>query len=189
MYLCKFLGSFNDASIFMSSDLYQDIMGGTLNIPEPTIIEGTDILMPYFFVADSIFALHRNIMKPYTANEHTTQNQSIYNYRISRARINIECAFGILVSRWRIFDRPLSFSLRTTELIIIAAMFLHNFLISEDMNKGKGDYVTCLWSNEGQNLVDREEDEHFIDCHSESQRKKLMEYFCSEKGSVPWQKQ
>lgn len=181
----KFIGSFNDATIFMNSDLYKDINEGSLNIPEPREITGTDIMMPYFFVADSIFALHENMMKPYTKTENIDRKKEIFNYRISRARINVECAFGILVSRWRVFERPLPFNLATTEKVIIATLLLHNFIISEELNKGQSNYIDCNWADQNPNLVN-EVDNRIIE-NSESQRRRLAEYFSSPQGSVPWQ--
>lgn len=157
---------------------------GTLNIPEPEELKGTQILMPYFFVADSIFALHPNLMKPYTRSEYLTKNQEKYNYRISRARINIECAFGILVSRWRVFDRPLAVNLLTSEKIIMATMLLHNFIITEDWKEGRSDYISENWTEHNKKQLVVRNDERILNS-SESQRKKLMNYFCSAQGAIP----
>lgn len=184
--IIKFIGSFNDATIFMNSDLYKDINEGSLNIPEPKNITGTNIKMPYFFVADGIFALHENVMKPYTRTENLTKKKEIYNYRISRARINVECAFGILTARWRIFEKPLPFNLSTSEKVIMATLLLHNFIISEELNKDQSNYINCNWPNQRPNLVNEADDRIFG--NSEFQRRRLADYFYSSKGSVPWQK-
>ena len=44
----------------------------------------------------------------------------------------MECAFGILTSRWRIFRRPISTSVHTAMSIVKATVCLHNFLMIND---------------------------------------------------------
>lgn len=54
--------------------------------------------------------------------------EEIFNYRLSRARITVECAFGRLTSRFRIFHRPIETSIKTTDKIIRTTCVLHNYL-------------------------------------------------------------
>jgi hypothetical protein len=53
--------------------------------------------------------------------------KSVYNYRLCRARRYVECAFGILSSKWRIFQRPLNVS-----PIVNACVVLYNFVRETD---------------------------------------------------------
>ena len=55
------------------------------------------------FVAGDAFALNENMLKPFIGSK-LTVNQGIFNYRLSRARRIIENTFGILSSKWRIFN-------------------------------------------------------------------------------------
>lgn len=180
-------GSFNDASIFMSTDLYRDMQEEKLNIPEPTVLNGTDTTMPYFFVGDNIFALHKHLMKPYPKSDYMTREQQIYNYRISRARITIVCTFGILVNRWKIFDRPLGCSLKTAEKVIIATVLLHNFLITQNLllNDSACEYTNVNYNGSRKDFID-EQDARILE-NSSDQREALKDYFNSPAGSVPWQ--
>lgn len=171
----------------MSTDLYRDMQQDQLNIPEPTVLNGSNTTMPYFFVGDNIFALHKHLMKPYTKNEEMTKEQQIYNYRISRARITIECTFGILVNRWRIFDRSLGCSLETAEKIIIATVLLHNYIITQYLlcNSSASEYTNINYNGLRKNFVD-EQDARVLE-DSSAQRETLKDYFNSPAGSVPWQ--
>ncbi|KAL3212593.1 hypothetical protein MRX96_008003 [Rhipicephalus microplus] len=54
----------------------------------------------------------------------------IYNYRLSRARRCVENAFGILVSRWRIYERQTNLELENVEAVERATCVRHNFLSS-----------------------------------------------------------
>lgn len=44
------------------------IYNNTLNLPEPRPLPGSNIDVPYVFLGDGAFALHRNLMKPYPGN-------------------------------------------------------------------------------------------------------------------------
>jgi len=58
-----------------------------------------------FQVGDDTFPLKPYLMKAYkNCNRPLTQEESIFNYRLSRARRIIENVFGILVSRFQFLD-------------------------------------------------------------------------------------
>ena len=104
-----------------------------LKILQSCPLPGSNVDMPYFFVADNIFALQKHLMKPFKWTNILNYTQKVYNYRITRARINIECAFGILVSKWAVLQKDHSFNLKTFEKIIITLLCLHNMLITSEL--------------------------------------------------------
>ncbi len=57
-----------------------------------------------------------------------------YNYYQSQTRINIECAFGMLVHRWGILRKPmpLGISLAKTTALVYCLCKLHNFCIDRE---------------------------------------------------------
>lgn len=171
----------------MSSDLYAKMLDHTLDLPEPQFLNDNRTKMPYFFVGDNIFGLHENLMKPYASSAYLTKRQRIYNYRISRARITIECTFGILTSRWRIFEKPLKCKLKTAESIIMAAALLHNFIITENL-KSMDTMSACSEFEPGENGSNFVDDQDLnIHGNSAAQREALADYFSSPHGAVPWQ--
>lgn len=52
----------------------------------------------------------------------------VFNYRLSSGRKSVECAFGILVSKFRLFEGPICCKKETINFIIKAACVLHNFI-------------------------------------------------------------
>ncbi|XP_026821718.1 protein ALP1-like [Rhopalosiphum maidis] len=103
------VGSFgkdSDPTIFKNSTLYKKLQNDSLNIPKPNLIRGIQIPMPYVFVGDEAFGLSTNMLRPY-AGKCLPINKRIFNYRLSRARRYVECAFGILSNKWRIFHRAI----------------------------------------------------------------------------------
>jgi hypothetical protein len=58
-------------------------------------------------VGDDAFPLKTYSLKPYL-HRTLTYEQNIFNYRLSRARRIVENVFGILASRFRIFQKPKS---------------------------------------------------------------------------------
>lgn len=103
--------------------------------------------------------------------------------------MTIECSFGILKSRWRVFDKDLAFKLSTCEKIIIATILLHNFIISDKLDEKNdnldSDNEHVEFSHEGRLEVNQNEVVGFG--NSIQQRNILAEYFSSPVGSVSWQ--
>lgn len=55
--------------------------------------------------------------------------------RLSRARHTIEAAFGLLASMWQIFNGPLKFKVKTSMVIVLATICLHNFILTRMMQR------------------------------------------------------
>ena len=65
-----------------------------------------------------------------------SQDELVFNYRLSKARRIVENAFGILVQCWRIFSRKLNLLPDNADSIIKACVVLHNFLRGrKDLNE------------------------------------------------------
>ena len=117
-------GSVHDARIFINSLLYK-------RISEEGILNGHDrnllgCRIPACIIADAAYPIQTWLLKPFADTPSLTPQQKCFNYRLSRARMVVENAFGRLKGRWR---RLLKRNDMTTEhipTVIAVCCVLHN---------------------------------------------------------------
>ncbi|CAF4946326.1 unnamed protein product [Pieris macdunnoughi] len=126
-------GREGDSSIFKSSNFGQKLTCSQLDLPEPAHLPNNigKPPVPFVFIGDAAFGLNKNVMRPFSLRNITTPKK-IYNYRLSRDRRFVECAFGILSNRWRIFHSSIMINPLSAKHIIKAACVLHNFVRRRD---------------------------------------------------------
>ncbi|XP_059895044.1 uncharacterized protein LOC132447999 [Gadus macrocephalus] len=110
-------GRTSDGGILANSAFGQAPHAGNLKLPADRALPGAEHRgpLPHVFVADEAFPLRTNLMRP-------------FNYRLSRARLVVEDAFGILSSQWRIYRKVIEVRPELAERCIKATCVLHNFL-------------------------------------------------------------
>ena len=176
-------GSAGDSGVFGRSGFGNAIIDASLDVPEPKAL-GTGAVVPYVFVADEAFPLKCNILKPFPGGlELIDREKRIFNYRLSRARMVVENAFGILAARWRIFHSPIDSNIETVKSIIKACCCLHNFIITENQvdpdllpSQSKKE-VPSVWGQRFQ----RQGSNNYTNLALQV-RNKYKEYFCSSEG-------
>ena len=160
-------GRDNDAALLKESQFGQAFENGELSLPDTLQIGGN--MLPYFGIGDPIFRHKSKLMKAFGGNN-LSEEERVFNYRLSRAKRTIENTFGIWAAWWRIFSRPISASVSTSESIYhegnhLLAQLLANysecnvhpkdFVDSED---NLGDITPGQWrsivTNSGSNLSD-----------------------------------
>ena len=120
-------GRVSDGGVFNNSSLYKAITEGTLHLPQGCPLPGSEEDVPFVFVGDEAFPLKTYLLKPYAARALDDKTR-IFNYRLSKARLIVENAFGILASRFGVFRKPIPLDPDKAEVIVLAACSLHNFL-------------------------------------------------------------
>ncbi|XP_051173476.1 uncharacterized protein LOC127289535 [Leptopilina boulardi] len=126
-------GSVSNVSAFQHTEFYRRLERNLTNLPNPTYLPHSNDISTYFIIGDGIFSLRPYIMVPYRRNRPLTRLQELFNYRLSHARQIIECAFGILTSRWKILQSKMCFKLETSIAIVQALVCLHNFIITREL--------------------------------------------------------
>ena len=122
---CGFPGNSHDSVILQSTNLWEQIQEKEYL---PNISKKLGV--PPLILADSAFQLKPWLMKPYT-NAKLTGKERYFNYRLSRARMVTECAYGQLKGRWRILLRKCESLPEEVKMITLARMVLHNICISQ----------------------------------------------------------
>ena len=122
-------GSNSDGGIFANSALGKALESKSLNVlhEEPLLNANELGTIPYVIIADEAFLLKTYFMRPYPGRG-LDDEKRIFNYRLSRARRMVECAFGILASRWRMFHRRICMLPENVERVVKATVVLHNML-------------------------------------------------------------
>lgn len=125
-------GKEGDSTIFRDSPLGRKLYSGSLNLPPPRYLPNTnDNPQPFVMVGDEAFKLATNLLRPYPARQ-LNATKRVFNYRLSRCRRSVECAFGILANKWRIFHAPILVKPDFIDIIVKACCILHNFVRKRD---------------------------------------------------------
>ena len=83
----------------------------------------------YWIAADNAYPLIGSLLKPFQGNRRADVFEDSFNYHLSSIRVLIENAFGVFIQRWGIFWRTLRYSPAQSTRIIMACVYLHNYII------------------------------------------------------------
>lgn len=119
-------GRSNDSQIFETSALRREIENCSLLTELKREIQGVDV--PVHLIGDSAFRLSDKVMKPFPFNTSQSRAQKAFNYKLSKCRRVVENAFGHLKARFRRIGKGIDNHMKNTNVIIMAACVLHNFL-------------------------------------------------------------
>ena len=89
---------------------------------------------PYVLFGDNAYLNSSYMATPYpnVANNPAHKSKDNYNFYHSQLRIQVECAFGMLVQRWGLLRSamPRNISVRRVIAMVNALMKLHNYYIN-----------------------------------------------------------
>ena len=120
-------GSTSDDQIFKHTNLRYKIEDNSIGFPDSESLEIGGPKVNFFILGDDVFPLKLRLMRPYSSHN-MDLNEMVFNYRIRQGRTVVENAFGMLMSRFRIFQRPLQQELLVVNRVIMACLVLHNLL-------------------------------------------------------------
>lgn len=195
-------GSEGDSSVFCNSQFGRSIVENTIELPENVSIGAFS--MPFVFVGDDAFPLVERILKPFTPPRggNLSDDEKIFNYRLSRARRCVENSFGILTAKFICLARPLLCSPERAQKIVTACCVLHNYFLRTNRNSYcpphftdsydvNGHLIEGAWRRDVQNMT------HLnraplrsirVDERAKRQQEIFKEYVVSPEGSLEWQR-
>ena len=102
-----------------------------------TLLEEGKLPEPYWIAGDQAYPLSDSLLTPFGRPRRGPMDPAsdAFNFFQSSARMNIECAFGMLVQRFGVFWRPLRVNLDRVPLVIRCAMKIHNLCIDQRMDR------------------------------------------------------
>lgn len=121
-------GRISDGGIFKNTLLWQKMDTGNLNLPPDSPLPGREESVPYVFLGDGAFALHKHIIKPFPGNYAVGTKERTFNYKLSSTRVIVENVFGVLTSVFRIFKKPIELDIEKAPHVVMTCILLHNFL-------------------------------------------------------------
>jgi hypothetical protein len=119
-----FPGRAHDSRILLNSTIYELGERGRLFPNVTKNINGIEV--PYCIIGDAAYPLKTWLLKPYRDNINTPAEEKYFNYRLSRARMTIECAFGRLKGRWRALLKRNDSHVAIMPSVVMASVILHN---------------------------------------------------------------
>lgn len=193
-------GRISDGGVLQNTSFFEKLVNEDLHIPQPDDVTDDFKNVPYVFVADDAFPLRTNILKPFRQGLLDSAEKEVFNYRLSRARHIVENVFGILASRFRIFQTPINLEPENVEKIVMATCALHNFLIEHQSstyapancmyqeNTHDGSVISIGCDSSQSNMIPLNRRNRGNICNDAKQiRENFMNYFMKD-GQVSWQK-
>ena len=189
-------GANTDSNVFRLSTWGDKFINNQLKIPGPKKLpeyndEGP---LPHVIIGDEAFPCLHNLLRPYPRYDNRTlaKPEAVFNYRLCRARMPVECAFGILAQRFRVFNRGIPLCTDNVNKVVQAATCLHNYLredkevdqIYAELNPNREAYlddagVDCLYLPPLHGYRTSQEAQGVCDV--------FRGYFNSPQGRVSWQ--
>ena len=121
------------SAVSSQSNLYRHLESVPFPFPHPRQIPGTATKFPYVILCDQGYPLKDYLMPPYGTDKATVCREiEVCNYRHSRARRTAECAFGILVSKWRCLKTELQVAPEHADKLVSAVCLLHSLIIGKE---------------------------------------------------------
>ncbi|KAG6923767.1 hypothetical protein G0U57_019316, partial [Chelydra serpentina] len=115
-------GKVHDARVFRNSGLFRQLQEG-IYFPDQKITVG-NVEMPIVILGDPAYPIMPWLMKPYMGA--LDSSKELFNYRLSKSRMVVECPFGRLKGHWESLLTRSDLSKTNIPIVVAACCVLHN---------------------------------------------------------------
>lgn len=168
-------GRQSDGGTFYFSKLNELLTNNRFNMPPLIILPGSNILLPHVLVGDEAYPLKTYVMRPFPSSN-LDDSRTIFNKRLSRARVTIEGAYGIMTNKWRIFLKAIETDTKYAKLIIKVGCLLHN-IVREKNGNSDPDFRRYMRSRSTPNQVITSRRNNRATLHAIDIRNQFKDYF------------
>lgn len=182
-----FAGRNSDGGIYRASTIKHFIEGGNLDIPAPLRLPNDDnnCEFPFYFVGDEAFPLTHYLLRPYPQRV-LDNTKRIFNYRLSRGRKTVECAFGMMTEKFQVLSTAIKcHDHAKINNIVKSLCILHNYV-----RKREGiPYCAHKENSNNTHDVTIQPQQIQLNAHSSPNalRNYLANYFLKPQAALPWQ--
>ena len=166
-------GCISDKGVYRNSTSYKALENGSLNLPDPVPLPGSDDPqwifdqcnepIPYVLVADDAFSLGRHCMKPFPQSN-LSEGKRIFSYKLSRMRRVSKNVFGISGNTFHVFTITMALEQEKAVLITLATVAPYNMLQMEskesytfdgllDAEGDDGNIIRVAWCSDASNFT------------------------------------
>uniref|UniRef100_A0A8C5QMQ0 DDE Tnp4 domain-containing protein n=1 Tax=Leptobrachium leishanense TaxID=445787 RepID=A0A8C5QMQ0_9ANUR len=126
-------GKESEGGIFNKSNLSRRLERGALGAQKGNARPRTNIVTPHVILGDEALP---------DAAVPSSQTWPIFNGRLSRARQVVECAFGILTSKWRLLHKAMEVKPAGVDNIVRCICVRHNLIIDKEGRQQVASFIT-----------------------------------------------
>ena len=96
-----------------------------------------------YCISNCAYTPTEKLLPIYRSEQSAKERYDNFNFYASQLRIHIEMAFGVMVKKWGILQRPITISICNIKHLICAIGVLHNFCINEQILNHGGIGIFC----------------------------------------------
>ena len=96
-----------------------------------TLVESTHGVL--YCIGDCAYTSVEKLLPIYRSKQAAKERYDNFNFYTSQLHIHIEMAFGVMVKRWGLLQRPITISIHNIKHLIWSIGGLHNFCINEQI--------------------------------------------------------
>ena len=112
-----------------------------MNVDFQHLVESTCGVL--YCIGDCAYTPMEKLLPIYRSKQAAKERYDNFNFYTSQLHICIEMAFGVMVKRWGLLQRPITISIQNIKHLICSIGVLHNFCINEQIIHHSGIGIFC----------------------------------------------